>query len=126
MSYRLKVLLITGLLVVMMLPLHASAAASACTQYHTVATGENLYRISLRYNVSISSLQAWNGISNANRVFIGQRLCVSISSGSYIVQRGDTLYSVARRYGVTVAALAQANNISNANRIYAGQLLLLP
>jgi LysM repeat protein len=126
MSHHVKVLLIASLFVMLLLPLQTSLAGNACKQYHTVATGENLYRISLRYSVSISSLQAWNGISNSNRIAIGQNLCVSISGGSYIVQRGDTLSAIARRYGVTVSALAQANNISNANRIYAGQSLLLP
>ena len=126
MSNHLKHLLIAILIVVLLLPLHSLATANTCTQYHTVTTGENLYRVSVRYNVSIATLQAWNNISNSNRIYIGQRLCVDVSSGGYVVQRGDTLSSIARRYGVTVSALAQANNISNVNRIYAGQWLLLP
>jgi LysM repeat protein len=58
MSYRLKALLIVSLLVVMMLPLGTSFAVDSCTQVHTVVTGETLYRISLRYNVSMATLQA--------------------------------------------------------------------
>jgi spore germination protein len=126
MSYRLKALLIVSLLVVMLLPLGTSFAVDSCTQVHTVVTGETLYRISLRYNVSMATLQAWNGISNPNRIQVAQRLCVSVSPASYVVQRGDTMSSIARRYGVTVTALAQANNIVNTNRIYPGQRLFLP
>lgn len=49
-----------------------------CAQTHTVQRGENLYRISLRYNVSMSTLQQWNRIQNPNRILAGQRLCVAV------------------------------------------------
>jgi LysM repeat protein len=41
---------------------------------HTVAVGENLFRIALRYNVTLDALMRANGITNANLVFVGQVL----------------------------------------------------
>ncbi len=44
------------------------------TRTHVVQPGENLFRISLRYNTTINVLMALNGIANPNRIFVGQVL----------------------------------------------------
>lgn len=41
---------------------------------HVVQRGENLYRIALRYGVSLSALASINGISNPNLIYVGQVL----------------------------------------------------
>jgi LysM repeat protein len=41
---------------------------------HTVAPGDNLFRISLRYGASVQAIAAANNISNVNLIFIGQVL----------------------------------------------------
>ncbi len=43
---------------------------------HVVSAGENLYRISLRYKTSMGAIMAANGITNAERIFVGQRLII--------------------------------------------------
>jgi LysM repeat protein len=104
---------------------------------HVVQPGENLYRIALRYGVSVSALAAANGIANPNHIYVGQRLTIPGSggvpagpstptSGTHVVQRGENLYRIALRYRVTMSALAAANGIVNPNRIYAGQVLRIP
>ena len=45
-------------------------------QVHIVQPGENLFRISLRYGVSMSAIAAANGITNYNLIFVGQRLII--------------------------------------------------
>lgn len=113
---------------------------------HTVQAGENLFRISLRYNVSLVALAQANNISNPNLIFVGQVLTIPTAgttpppatttptapttptppSGgetTYTVQRGDTLNIIARRFGTTFQAIASANNLSNPNLIFVGQVL---
>ncbi len=41
---------------------------------HVVQPGENLFRISLKYNVSLDALMRANGITNPNLIFVGQVL----------------------------------------------------
>ena len=48
----------------------------SCRWYHTVAPGENLYRISLRYGVSMWAIAEVNHILNLNYVRAGQVLCI--------------------------------------------------
>ncbi len=48
---------------------------------YTVRQGDNLYRISLRFNTTIARLQALNpSITNPNVIFIGQQIVVPASS----------------------------------------------
>ena len=47
-----------------------------CRWYHTVAVGESLYRISLRYGVSMWAIAEVNHILNLNYIRAGQVLCI--------------------------------------------------
>jgi LysM repeat protein len=47
-----------------------------CRWYHTVAPGENLYRISLRYGVSMWAIAEANNILNLHYIRAGQVLCI--------------------------------------------------
>ena len=49
---------------------------TTCRWYHTVVRGENLYRISLRYGVSMWTIAQANGITNLNYIRAGQVLCI--------------------------------------------------
>ncbi len=111
---------------------------------HIVQPGENLFRISLRYNVTIQAIQQRNGISNPNLIYAGQQLIIPVGGGTvpppttvtpppgdggvvnYTVVRGDSLSRIAARFGSTVQAIASANGITNPNLIYAGQVLRIP
>jgi LysM repeat protein len=121
------------------LALTLALAAPAFAQgpiVHIVQRGENLFRIALRYGVTVDALARTNGLSNVSRIYAGQRLVIPTGSGSaspttssssvHIVQRGENLFRIALRYGTTVRALAAANGIVNANRVYAGQRLVIP
>jgi len=112
---------------------------------HVVQRGENLYRISLRYGVTMAAIAQRNNIANYNLIFTGQTLyipaggtvpppptpkpgstAVPPTTGTYTVVRGDTLGAIARKFNTTIQALATLNKISNPNLIYAGQVLQIP
>ena len=48
----------------------------ACRFYHTVVWGENLFRISLRYRVSMWAIAEANGIQNLHYIRAGEVLCI--------------------------------------------------
>jgi type IV pilus assembly protein PilF len=43
-------------------------------EFHIVAKGENLYRISLLYNIRMQRLIDWNGLADASAIFVGKNL----------------------------------------------------
>ena len=121
------------LMLSIMLTLILSLAAPALAQgtiVHVVQRGENLFRIALHYGVTVNALAAANGLNNAARIYVGQRLVIPTSgnttSGVHIVQRGENLFRIALRYGMTAQTIAAANGIANTNHIYVGQRLLIP
>jgi LysM repeat protein len=109
---------------------------------HVVQPGENLYRISLMYGISIQALVSANSLADEDRVIVGQTLIVpqlgtsttdkfehvsdASTAGYHVVQSGETLSGISQLYGVSVAALQTANNLLNPSRVFAGQRLIVP
>jgi len=132
--------LLLGAMMGLLIASPVTAAPLAQTQtIHVVQPGENLFRISLRYGVTVPALKAANGLSN-DLVYVGQRLVIPTAGSEapapaqpvaatgklHTVGPGETLSAIALRYGVTSWALVQANNLASANLIYAGQQLVIP
>lgn len=112
-----------------------------CT--YTVAAGENLFRISMKYNLTPQELASANGIPNMNIIMVGQTLTIpncgvtspapgatavppTTGGNVYTVQQGDTLFKISVQYGVPLASIAAANGISNINLIVVNQQLVIP
>lgn len=107
---------------------------------HIVQAGDNLYRIALRYGVTIDALMAANGLTTTSVIVPGQMLAipgvaasvpapaVTVPAGArtHRVVEGESLLQIARRYNVTLDALARANNITHAALIVPGQVLIIP
>ena len=72
--------IVVGQRLVIPAPGAASAPAysptSTAQSYYVVGAGEGLYRIALRYRVSVQALAAANSITNFNQVYVGQRLVI--------------------------------------------------
>jgi lipoprotein-anchoring transpeptidase ErfK/SrfK len=127
-------ILTLSLIIALLLPV-ATPVFAASSTVHVVSPGENLFRIGLRYGVSVNALVAANSLRNANFVWVGQHLVIptSGSPGStspslrvHIVRRGENLYRIALSYGLSYHTLASANGIVNPNHVYVGQKLQIP
>ena len=120
-------------------PTTVAAPGGSCV--HVVAAGDNMFRISLRYNVPINDIAAANGISNPNIIVVGQSLTIPrcnsaggtvpttpVPGGTrtHTVQQGETLFQISLQYGVPVNSIAAANGISNINLIFINQQLVIP
>lgn len=109
---------------------------SASTTYN-VKTGDTLYAIALKNNLSVNEIKLTNHLSS-NTIYSGQKLMLdktatssttasttvsTISSNTYTVKSGDTLSKIATSYGMSVSQIATLNQISNVNVIRVGQIL---
>lgn len=96
---------------------------------HVVQKNETLGGIAKRYGVSVSTLQAYNGISNPNLLYVGKKLKVptgQVKEVTYVVRKGESLGLIAKRFGVSSGDLALINRISRPDLIRAGQKLTIP
>ena len=89
-------------------------------------------RIAAKYGTTYQKIAADNGISNPNKISVGQVLRITtnktvttqtVTSNKvyYSVKKGDTLSRIAKKYGTSVAKLVMLNGIKNANKIYVNQ-----
>ena len=112
--------------------------ASGTTSY-TVVARDTLSGIASRFGTTSRTLMTLNGITDANRIRIGQVLTIagaapaapaapastSAPTTSYTVVAGDTLSGIASRFGTTSRNLMALNGITNANFLRIGQVLRL-
>ena len=87
---------------------------------YTVQSGDSLWSIAKRYNVTVDALKSANKLTT-NVLSIGQvlkipRSVIEDNSGTeadiiYVVAPGDSLWAIAQQYGVTVDQLKQVNNL---------------
>ena len=97
---------------------------------YVVKSGDTLYSIAKKYNISVQELKNINNITS-NNLSIGQRLLVpqelinEINYIEYIVQKGDNLYSIANRYNITQQEIMSVNDLKS-NLLSIGQILKIP
>lgn len=103
--------------------------------YHVVQTGETLYAIAKKYNISVDELKQINKLVN-NDLRVGQKLKLNKNvtetqemptnelPSTHKVEKGDTLYSLSRKYSIPVADLRTLNQLSN-DALSIGQVLKL-
>ncbi len=65
-----------SLLASIVLAFTPQVARAECNVYHQVVRGQNLFRISLRYGVSMQAIAAANGIADVSRIYAGQTLYI--------------------------------------------------
>jgi N-acetylmuramoyl-L-alanine amidase len=104
---------------------------------HTVATGETLSEIALRYGVTVRALRAANDLNDPHRIVAGGRLELPTAVGApasdgeqesvlHTVSPGQTLSGIAARYQVPAASIASLNGIRDRRHIVAGTTLRIP
>lgn len=119
-------------------------------QMHRIAGGESLSVIARRYNTSVATLMALNGLRDAHRIRAGQELrlpgrpaagtaAMQVASASsrstrqarsegidtYVIQPGDSLWQIARQFNLSHKDLAAWNDLGSKQMIRPGQVLRL-
>ena len=89
---------------------------------YKVRSGDNLYSISRKLNLSISSLIKLNKIAPPYKIFPKQNLILPKQS-FHKVKKGETLYSISRRYKTDLYTISRLNNLKNINSINEGQII---
>lgn len=96
---------------------------SDTSNVYTVKSGDSLYSIARKYNVTVNDLMKYNNLTS-NLLSIGQQIRIPTSgiSNTYTVKSGDSLYSIAKKYNTTVDRLKSKNNLTS-NLLSIGQVL---
>lgn len=106
--------------------------------YYTVQRGDTLAQIAKNQAMAVNDILRLNGLTNANLIWVGQRLRVSarvdaiqpekpnkpaVADTIYIVQPDESLEQIALDHKVSVHDLMAANGLPNSGFVWAGQKL---
>lgn len=114
----------------------AAAAGSGKRIRYVVRSGDSLWSIANRHQVSVKQLAAWNGMVPKDTLRKGQSLVIWTRSSSadsgkmirkvgYRVRRGDSLYRIAKRFRVATDDITRWNGIQKSSILRPGQALTL-
>lgn len=107
---------------------------------HTVKSGDTLWDLSRKYNVSTRQLASWNGMAPGDMLHPGKTLVVwqenaSVSNAqradaimksiTYTVRNGDSLSRIADKFNVRVSDITKWNDINTRRYLQPGQKLRL-
>ena len=108
-------------------PKESTSNKSTSGTTYKVKAGDTLSGIAVKFGTTTKSLQSLNGISNPNKIFVGQVLKVkgTAKTKTYTVKSGDTLSGIASMHGMTTKELQNLNGITNPNLIYPNQKLIV-
>lgn len=106
--------------------------------FHIVESGETLYAISKRYDLSLDEIYRINELTAEDKIGIGQKIYLNdpfeemkepvnedSNNDSYIsykVKRGDTMYSISKQYNASIEDILDWNNKTD-NSLNEGEIL---
>lgn len=109
-----------------------SKSTSDDVKYHTVAEGETLSHIAVKYNTSVKKLCEWNNIEKDAIINIGKKLQVSeatVVEVEYVyhtVTAEDTSYwAIAKKYNTTVDAIMELNGLTEPKIYRVGEQMIV-
>lgn len=91
---------------------------------YKIQKGDNLYRISLKFNIKVSTLAKWNGLNDKDMV-VGHTIYVA-QPEPYMTLNADKMVSdVAREEGVSLQTLLRWNNLEQDGWLKEGTEILM-
>lgn len=115
---------------------------------YTVQAGDSLYAIGRKFDISPSTILAFNKLDQSKGLSIGQVLKIpststkvnvppttvtpqrsitsNISQKIHTVEQGQSLYSISRKYNTSPQAILKENGLPGDAPIYIGQALKIP
>jgi murein DD-endopeptidase MepM/ murein hydrolase activator NlpD len=100
--------------------------------YYVIESGDTLQSVADKFNVSLTDLINYNGISNPNFVSVGTSLTIPGLEGiqgqiiSTPVQLAETIEALTIKYQISQSLLVKLNSITSPGAIHAGTTLILP
>lgn len=93
---------------------------------HKVESGDTLWKISQRYEITMEDLYQINPkyLTNSN-LFMGEVVNISLKKNTYLVKSGDTPWTISNKFGLTLQQFMSVNNLHEGKPIYPGDTVVI-
>ncbi|HET9913814.1 MAG TPA: LysM peptidoglycan-binding domain-containing protein [Anaerolineales bacterium] len=108
------------------------ASAQSSGPVYIVQSGDTLYSIAVRFNITVNDLIAANPSVDPNALAVGQQLVIPGLEGitgilqTEVIPFGDNLRSLSRRTQVSDELLVKLNRLVSPSELYVGASLIIP
>jgi len=109
----------------------ANSTATISYKYHTIADGDTLGHIAIKYGTTVKRLCELNGINKSAILGIGKRLKVAVVHTEpeivyHTITAEDTSYgAIAKRYNTTIEAIMQLNGLTEPKVYHVGEKIIV-
>ena len=94
---------------------------------YVVESGDNLWTIAQRFNISLDSLLWANDLNKNTALGLGKKLIIPPISGViYHIKSGDTISNIAQTYKGKTSEILAFNGLSSEGDIFIGDILIIP
>lgn len=90
---------------------------------HTIASGDTLYSLAIKYGTSVTDIQKANPDVQATNLRVGNTLVIPTGHVYHVVKLGETMYSISVKYGTSVDNIKKLNPSINPNAMIVGTTL---
>lgn len=104
-----------------------TSAGAAEPQYHTITTGDILFKLAQKYKTTVLAFLDFNPDITPDQLTIGQKLLVPVEPlwSYHVVQPGDNTKSLAAAYKVPEETLRSANGLTT-SKLTTGETIRIP
>lgn len=129
---KIKFRLILALILIFSGTLPVSAQTDITLPVYVVQSGDTLYSIALKFNISVTDIVDTNQMSNPDLLSTGMELKIPGLEGvegkltTTAIPLGQNLFSLSRYYQIQPATLIRINRLTSPAEVYVGANLILP
>ncbi|WP_261625601.1 type IV pilus biogenesis/stability protein PilW [Pseudoalteromonas holothuriae] len=93
--------------------------------FHIMGMGENIFSLSVKYDIKLVDLLRWNNLSESDKVVAGQNIYLNNPSIIHAIKAGDTLFKIATQHGLLIDDLMRWNDLTPDVALKEGHGLLI-
>ncbi|OHU89051.1 MULTISPECIES: type IV pilus biogenesis/stability protein PilW [Pseudoalteromonas] len=94
------------------LPLVNNKVQAPRVPFHIMNAGENVFSLSVKYDIKLVDLLRWNNLKESDKVAAGQKVYLNNPAITHEIKTGETLFTIATQYGLQIDDLMRWNELT--------------